>query len=240
MIDFGSDKWSITAGDFCDDIQAGRIFSFTRWGDGEWTALLGRTSPRNCDGHPYSPELTVALRHSLMTPGPRVGIASCVSDMFGRDASELLSDLEIMSEWYDANIFHVEEWKAYEERRSSRLLQTFREQKGFLSTLIVGPDCYSRLADLYPVDGFVEVPRMACFEQAARICLEIREAVANLPKPVLVSVSASMAANVIIHRLYADLHKQAWLIDLGSVWLPYIPNHGLRLRSGQRGKVPIV
>ena len=232
-------NWNITARNFCDEIQRGIVFSFSRWGDGEWTALLGRRSPKNCDGHPYSNELTEALRAALQTDGIRFGISSQAQNMYGERAKSLLSELQVSPDWYDANIFHTEEWIAHQEQRRSATLDLFRSRVGFSSSIVVGPDCYSKLNDVFPVDAFIEIPRQNCFSDVDRIADELEKEVQSLPKPVLVSISASMATNVIVSRLYPELAGIAWLLDLGSMWLPYIPGHGLRLRSGQRRKVPV-
>jgi hypothetical protein len=47
-------------------IQDGKRFAFSRWGDGEWSCLLG-SGGGNCDGHEYFDSLGKRLREVLRT-----------------------------------------------------------------------------------------------------------------------------------------------------------------------------
>ena len=50
-------------------LSGGKPFSFSRFGDGEWNAILGKPG-QNCDGHAFFPELGADLRDALIQKLP--------------------------------------------------------------------------------------------------------------------------------------------------------------------------
>ena len=50
----------------CEDLKNGVNFSWSRWGDGEWSALLQtRPGKANCDGHHFFPDMGARLKAVL-------------------------------------------------------------------------------------------------------------------------------------------------------------------------------
>jgi hypothetical protein len=52
---------------YVDALGRDEYFSFARYGDGEWSAILGKPGG-NCDGHEYFPELRERLAAAVRTP----------------------------------------------------------------------------------------------------------------------------------------------------------------------------
>lgn len=197
-----------------EKLQAGEPFAFSRWGDGEWSAILGR-GDRNCDGQEYTPELRTALREVLRSrPGYSLGMQGLARERFGPEIerwleAEGLADLP----WSDAGIFH---------RASSRgrLGPLFDVLKG-RSVILIGPKRLTGLSELFPLVAYAEVPDRDAYGSIATWIVEAFDlAVHAGPKPV-VAVSAGMGAKVLIHRLHKALPEHT-LIDFGSVWEPYV------------------
>lgn len=217
----------------------GKSFSFSRWSDGEWTALLGRVSPANADGHPYSTSLRLALIRALHTPGPRIGMGAIALRLYGDKIGQLVEQNNFPNEWYDADLFHCEQTVAAKAGRVSSLVQFMRTAD--IRTVVVGPEPYMHLDNVFPVSRFVRIPSTDCWSCYSDWLEETWRVMQVLRPPVLVSVSASMPAKVLIHELHtrAENEKvQSWLLDLGSIWLSYLDGHGLKTRSYQRGWVP--
>lgn len=236
-----------TAEDFCAAAARGEVFSFSRWGDGEWTALLGKDRPRNCDGHPYSLSLTGELCDAMTDVGQlfrdgviRKGISGIAHRQYHNAMDRYFGEFP-RPEWYNADIFHNESYRASKEGRKSCLVDMLqnRDDNAIASTIVVGPSCFIPLKEVFPVDTFVEVSRENAYGGIAMMEAELRLAISRLPAPCFVSISASMAANVLIHRL-RDLATQHWFWDLGSVWQPYVPSHGFHVRSCQREVRPVL
>ncbi|MBP8137467.1 MAG: hypothetical protein KAY61_04620, partial [Candidatus Eisenbacteria bacterium] len=59
---------------FVTPLEKGEPYSFTRFGDGEWYAILGAPGA-NADGHQYFPQLGSDLREVLVTVRVRARVA---------------------------------------------------------------------------------------------------------------------------------------------------------------------
>lgn len=79
-------------------------FSFSRFGDGEWFAIL-RRSGSNCDGHTYFPSMGKALKRIVLSSPPYyTGLQSKANRFF-----ESNTDFQILkhkNKWVDADILH--------------------------------------------------------------------------------------------------------------------------------------
>ena len=54
-------------GDYVDKLKRNVPFSFSRYGDGEWNAILGKPG-MNCDGHEFFPEMGKLLKQTVLNP----------------------------------------------------------------------------------------------------------------------------------------------------------------------------
>ncbi len=87
-------------------MAAGKPFSFSRFGDGEWNARLGRPG-ENCDGHEFFPELGADLREALVSrPAYWCGMQyRAIRDM-GTAIRAFLDANAVALDWHDADVFH--------------------------------------------------------------------------------------------------------------------------------------
>ena len=84
-------------------------FAFTRWGDGEWDCMLNPYyNKKNCDGHVYSPDVSVALIRTVIRKEACHfrGIQQKAMDMYGQQIMKFLSCNLDYGSWHDADIFH--------------------------------------------------------------------------------------------------------------------------------------
>src|SRR5262245_1811813 len=96
-----------SADDLFDEIRAGQIYSFARYGDGEWWSVLGRRGV-NADSHEWTPQLQAELTAALLNHGgyrystlPRLHHAGELWEHI----SHWLCDHCIARTWYNSEVF---------------------------------------------------------------------------------------------------------------------------------------
>jgi hypothetical protein len=202
-------------------LNAGTPFSFSRFGDGEWLALLGR-SGSNCDGHEFFPAMSEKLRESIIRPSGEYlfAIQRYAIKQLGREIWRFLKKNRISIIWHFSDVFHY--------ANSSGQLFPFIDALKSRDVVLVGP-AYLRGIDKRLVNyaDFVEVPRVNCFLSIDRIKQDILTCAQKKPGTVF-GFTASMTANCIIHDLYPLIGKEHTMLDLGSLWDGYL---GLNTRS---------
>lgn len=199
-------------------------FSFSRWGDGEWTALLGLDpGGENCDGHPYYPELGLELRRVLRRrPRYRLGmqplsmrlkhLKRAVPRWLNRvGAGDLV--------WHNADVFH----QALIKDEIWPLIQILKTRE----IILVGPAHIRPIGRWFPVKHFVEVPSKTAFLKLE----DTVEAVKSLAQSdELISVSMGPPAKIAVDQLSRALPR-CTSIDFGSVWDPFC---GVKSRTYMR------
>ncbi len=202
-------------------LAEGKPFSFSRFGDGEWNAILDKPG-ENCDGHAFFPELGADLREALVRNlkylyGMQMRAIKCM----GREMRQFLDKNKTCVDWQDADVFHY----CNNAGTLFPLVRRLREMK----VVVVGPSHLRGLDNfVFPLAGFIEIPLKNCYlgrENIYRRILEYHEK----SGPAVYAFSASMTTNVLIHRLYPALGTTSWLIDFGSLWDVYV---GVKSRSG--------
>ncbi len=212
-----------------DDIRnADKPFTFSRWGDGEWRSVLNKGSGANCDGHTFFLDMGKQLSQVLQSkPVYRLGMQSFAMRLYGKSIKHYLNQHKLTDlQWYNADVFHygaiygklIDIVSAVKTRR----------------VLLVGP---SHLKSL-PAKGLnfwkqIVVPSKNVFLHLKTIHVQIKEVLAAATEPVLVSVSASMPAEILIDWLYTDFGHKHTLIDFGSLWDQLV---GVKSRSYMRNK----
>jgi hypothetical protein len=191
------------------DLIRGSV-SFSRWGDGEWSAILGRGTA-NCDGQPYEPlrdSLAAVLREA---PGYLLGMQGFALRRFGDEIRAWLGDVAGI-EWISADIFH----------RDSLLdrMGPIWEAMASRSVLLVGPLHLSGLEALFPICHHVVVPASRCHDSYASWSEQAMRLAWDMDRP-LVAISAGMSANLLVHQMALRV-PHATAIDFGSVWEPYV------------------
>lgn len=212
-----------TIDDLVAEIRTGQMFSYSRFGDGEWSAMLGHPGA-NCDLCEYFPELGAALRRAMTSRLPyRRALAAWEDHPLPSEFGRWMESKGLASrEWYPTELFARGALEyALKGKRVPYLDMLLSPPNPFLSHVVVGPR-YVLESGVVPMDRFVEVPIRDAYRDLERIEVEIGRCVTVLPKPAIVSISAGMASNVIVEDLYDGLHDRALLIDVGALWEPYI------------------
>ncbi len=189
----------------------------SRWSDGEWPCILGEVG-ENVDHHPYSEELrTDLIRVIRDRPTYTTGLQRLLVRNWGPAVQAWLARENLRPDWVAGDVFH----DASVADRLGPLIEILRQR----GVILVGP---ARLAPLtiFPIRARIETPLVNCHTEWRRIVDETQRAIGRVgPEPV-VSVSASMSANVIVHYLHAVAPRQT-ILDLGSLWEPYA-GHAIR------------
>ena len=202
-------------------LAQGAPFSFSRFGDGEWNAILGRPG-ENCDGHAFFPELGADLREALASrPAYWCGMQyRAIRDM-GTEIRSFLEANSVSIDWQDADVFHY----ANNDATLFPLVKQLRAMK----VVVIGPAHLREVnRKLFPYDHFIEIPLKNCYTARRETERQVRQYYAK-SGPAVFAFSASMTANVLIHRLYPDMGATSWLIDFGSLWDVYV---GVKSRGG--------
>lgn len=192
-------------------ISGGEPLVFSRWGDGEWSAILGHGS-QNCDGQSYTEDLRETLRGVLrQRPRYRLGIQSLALRRFGEEIEAWLASNGLRFEWVDSGVFHG----ASISDRLTPLIEALERR----SVVLVGPQ---RLAGLpFSVAAHVVVPDRDAYSALGRLYAECSAAMHELGAEPVVAVSAGMGAKVLIHWLSREFSDRT-ILDFGSVWEPYV------------------
>ncbi|MBN1983715.1 MAG: hypothetical protein JW795_19430 [Chitinivibrionales bacterium] len=205
---------------FVDKLRHSTPFSFSRFGDGEWSAILGQIGA-NCDGHRYSVELRKSLIESLVMPKSYYySMQPFAIKSHGRKIGAFIKKHNIRLHWYNASVLH--------DANVSGTLFPFIDQLRRMSVIVIGPRHLRGLdKELFSYREFIEIPTVNCFNAFDTTVEQIEETSRRIPDGVYL-FSASMAANCLIHRVYDSLGSSCWLLDIGSLWDIYL---GVKSRS---------
>ena len=92
----------------CEKLERKENFSLSRFGDGEWAAILGFKG-ENCDGHYYFPELSKELA-SILKSNPQYYLATHLktSDRIRKEVEEYIVKNKITVDFScSSDIFHI-------------------------------------------------------------------------------------------------------------------------------------
>jgi hypothetical protein len=195
-------------------LKAGKPFSFSRFGDGEWNAILG-VQGENCDGHQYFPELGAKLRASLLKKGDYIyALQPRAIRSQRKGLQEFLLQNHIAWKWHNADVFH----DANKQGKLLSLVSCLRS----MNVVIIGPAVLRGLKEkVFQYADFIEIPPKNCFLATEDIRKSILQT-ADKNKKTVYAFSASMATKVLIHELFPLIGADSWLIDFGSLWDIYV------------------
>ena len=208
---------------YARQLERGEPYTFVRYGDGEWQALLGDPGG-NADHHRYFPELGRDLRRTLEDARPYLyGMQPSVMKWDGVRIGKYLARAQADIPWHNANVFHY-------ANRDGRLFPLVRALRAHENVLI-GPGHLRALGNrIFPVSHFIEIPAIDCYltmDETRRAILEH----ARGRTGVVYGFAASMMTKVLAHDLYPELGAENWLLDFGSLWDVYA---GVQSRSVYR------
>lgn len=185
-------------------LYAGEVFSWSRWGDGEFNCILN-VDGQNCDGHKYFPDLGTALKAVLESkPNYFLGLQELGRNIWKGNPE--FDRLIALNTWGSSEILH-------HASAAGRLQEFFEFIEENVTVIIVGNDTLMGLPfSFIPVP----VPMVNCWESYQSVLAEI-ESVVDPGSVVL--YSAGMMSKVLIHALRGRGITQ---IDTGSVFDPYV------------------
>jgi hypothetical protein len=199
--------------DYVALLHAGTPFALSRWGDGEWAAILG-DSGATCDGQPYTPQLRAALAAVLESrPSYFLGLQPFAMRRRGAEIQGWLDQRGLAPAWVDADVFA----RASREGQLEPLIAALRD----CSVALVGPhyleqgfeepeDPHAKLIVVPALDAFGALaPTLAAIEQAIEGGADV------------IGVSAGPAAKLIVHEVHRA-HPDVTVVDFGSLWEPYL------------------
>jgi len=204
----------------CDDLRDGKPFTYSRFGDGEFNAILGKDGA-NCDGHKYFPDMGAELGNVLRSRPPyRVGIHHGAKEPLATETLDWLTGnrcLGIPFIW--SGIFHDGLKKGW----MPDFFDAIRGRK----VCIIGPEHLRPIHDYIEYERFIEIPTQNCWYITKEVMQHLgRYIIPNSEQVIL--FCASMAANAWIHRVWEIEGDGVTLIDLGSGIDPYV---GVKQRS---------
>tara|TARA_R110002020_G_scaffold276042_2_gene491234 strand:- start:2537 stop:3310 length:774 start_codon:yes stop_codon:yes gene_type:complete len=210
-------------------------FTFSRWGDGEWRAVFGQYSgKRNCDRHRYFPSMGKELYNVLADkPEYVMGMQGLALRIF---EGRILEQIEMAGigdiEWVDSDVFHQGSLHGH----LHRIVAAVNKRR----VIMVGPPPLIAVNNhpTLPLDywRFVNVPPRDAYLQKDAITDRIKSLLTTYPaedEPLLISICASMPAEIILHEIYPLTKGRHTAIDFGSLWDPLV---GVASRGYHRDK----
>lgn len=196
-----------------DNLINDKPFAFSRYGDGEWNAILG-VKGHNCDHHEYYPDMGKRLKEIVMSiPAYMMGMQNRAKRLMGKEINQLMNGIDI--DWINADAFHY-------ASLNGNLHWLFNALKG-RKTIMVGPGYLLEIPCSYmTIDDYISIPNKNCWLSHDRILMELRRACEKYKYTNAVFLfCASMMANVLIDELYREFGNIHTFIDAGSVFDPY-------------------
>lgn len=202
-------KWSlegvedseITYQSILHKIRIKEPFCFSRFGDGEFNAMLGRPG-NNCDGHAYFPDMGVRLKDIfLSSPSYMVGIQplSVSQEKYSGIISQCQSVFVNADTIHNANI----------EEKLGRFFEELKLRK----VVLVGPKHLSKLGA-----SQIIIPDTNCWLYYDQIKVLLNKTV-NEFIDCVVLLCASMMSEILIEDFKNSGHT---FIDMGSALDPHV------------------
>lgn len=195
-----------------EKIDSGESFSFSRFGDGEWSAILGFPGS-NCDGHVYFPSLGKALKEMLeVQPDYYLGMQNHAKKNPNIVNDPEFKRLEQMNDWTNADIIH-------NHNAESGLYDLFEVLKK-KDVVIVGHEGLRGMEKYFPIADFIEVPKVNAWNEM----WSVSRAIDNSKfQDATFLFCSGMMSNVLIHyHDFGDWIPNRHLIDIGSAFQPYV------------------
>lgn len=196
-------------------------FSFMRYGDGEWAAILGEEG-ENCDGHQYFAGMGQDLARTLEQPREiHYGLMRIAEREYGERIENWMGSRGLPATFEDGHAFLDASWQGELYPLIARLRR--------MEILLVGPE---HLFGLSPrvIDWslFRQIPNKNCWLDREGIQSDILRAADAVD---LIAFSAGPATPVLIWNLFPLIGSEVTMIDFGSLWDVYV---GVRSRSYAR------
>lgn len=200
---------TLLVSEVADHLRAKTPIAFSRWGDGEWAAVLGHGT-QTCDGQRFTSPLRTALQAVLhRRPSYWVGMQALAMRRYGSEITTWLQRAELTDlEWCDAGIFHA----ASIRDALGPLINTLRTR----NIVLVGPPHLAKLS-LFPIAEYIEVPSTDAFSALDTTIEQIEHALLEHTEPVI-AISAGPVGKLLVDQFAARVTT----LDFGSLWEPYV------------------
>lgn len=202
-----------TFDDILSHLRFGKSFSMSRWGDGEWSCLLGHMG-RNCDNHSYDKTLGGRLKQ-IVLHNPPYALAiqpKAINEVLSWEIRSFLQEHEVNREWPNADIIH----NASIGGRLDELREVLIDKR---VTIVGRPHLAGWLGG--KDKEYIVTPPRNCWLNYAGTLNDCVKSVENGSRIFL--FACGMMANVLIDDLYR-IYDGITLLDVGSVLEPYVGN----------------
>lgn len=191
-------------------IKTKENFSFCRFGDGEWNAILN-VEGENCDGHAYFEDMGEALRHSFSAPKKYfMGIQPM-------SVRIMLADIAVYTHTHPQRFFNAD---TLHNASAYGLISPFFSALKEREVILVGPE-YLGVIQKFDLSHHVVIPEKNCWLHKTETLNELRDLLKD-KSDIVVLFSASMAANVYVDLMVEEFDDQHSFFDVGSLLDPYV------------------
>jgi len=214
---------------YMDLLRRGVPFSYLRYGDGEWNCALETM----CLGYGFQ-DFTLALcrdiQESLIEYHKDPHYIMTLAPVYHyRDRG--LYQWELMTAFLRERGLDTIQWactQPFNRASETGKLWPFVQHLQQCDIIIVGPARYQALYKLFPKAAFVVIPDQHCHAQLAAI----QKDVLAQKLPAIILITAGPACVALIHKLWPHVGDSSTMIDIGSLWAPYIgrTEHGAHVR----------
>jgi len=217
-----------------DLLQRGTPFSYLRYGDGEFNGVLETLYP----GYTYQ-RFTPALRRDLQASladyykDPHY-VMSLAPVYHFRDKGQ--RSWELIATFLRENDLTGMRWastQTFNDASQAGQLWPFIQLLQQSNVVIVGDRRLKKLNKLFPSAAIIPVPDKHCHAQSRKL----RKAILAQNLPAIILFTAGPATVTLIHKLYPHIGDTSTMIDIGTMWGPYVNQVW---RGGHRGMIPDV
>jgi hypothetical protein len=201
----GVENEKVTYAKMIYNLNAGKNFKFSRFGDGEWNCIFSK-SGQNCDGHKYFKDLGESLAKVILSePQYTVGLQPL---SMSYDRTDMIKNFcrGLKINWVNADLLH----SASIDNELDKFITAIQSRY----VIVVGPP---HLAAFFNYGVHIVIPTVDCWlsyqEIKKQISFHIEES-----QNAVVLFAASMMSEVLIHDFKDHDHT---FIDVGSVFDPF-------------------
>lgn len=195
----------------CDKIRKGEHFSFARYGDGEFAAIMG-TEGANCDGHPYYPQMGKELWKAFQNAPYYLAVHQ--GRMNWRETYAWLKEHGETRKFASNAVFHIP--------TRDGTFQPFWNALEGKKVCIVSPK-YVRKQNVIPSFSHIPVSEKNTYMELHWIKDRLRTFTENRDiSGYVFLICASMTAPLIVDHLYKQYGDTATFIDFGSSFDPVV------------------
>lgn len=194
-------------------LESNEDFVFSRYGDGEWASILGK-SGKNCDDHQYFSYMADDLRQTLHEPHVApfyYGMVRIARKVFSQEIDTYIRVNKVKVDWIGGTFLT----DASREGNLSSLIRALRGKR----ILYIGPD---RLFDFVRhifigLVEYIEIPLINAYLSKFEILVMIQEAIERL-EPEVVGFSCGPTTKILLYKLCQHGDVDTTMIDFGSLW----------------------